>query len=167
MDNLKKLADALDTTIDDLIGGASPQTQDATTASGTLAALYEAARKAGRAKLREEGVLINRLPAGFRAAAGRPSLTSVSGRRRVRDLYEVEISGSCMRPRVEPGDMVLVDPDADWADGDVVVAAWNGHAVLKTVEWRDGLLVLTAKDGTVLVPTAETRILGVVVYFPR
>lgn len=163
--NLSRLAKALGVTADELIGGSSTVTTGPAPDFGTLSAKYEAAREAGREWLREEAVAIESTDAGFEAAAGRPVL-AFRNRRRVRHLYEVRITGRCMSPRVEPGDTVLVDPEEDWAEGQMVVAVWNGQAVLKSVARVNGMLVLKAKDGTVLIPEHDTTILGVVVYLP-
>lgn len=161
-----RLARALGVSLDTLVG-LPDGPLDVGVDRGTLAALYGAASERGVQWLLEHGQVIHLLPSDYTAAAtGTPSTRPPRRKRQPRQLYEVEITGGCMRPQLEPGDTVVVDPDAEWSEQSLVIAAWNGHVVVKRVERRGGVLVLCAEDGTVLVPDDETRLLGVVIYTP-
>lgn len=77
---------------------------------------------------------------------------------RGRHLRAVEITGDCLAPRIEPGDVVIVDLDARWDMGNVVVAKHDGHLVAKRYFGDE----LRGMDGQ-SIPASECEIIGVAV----
>lgn len=77
---------------------------------------------------------------------------------RGRSLRAVEITGDCLAPRIEPGDVVIVDLDARWEMGNVVVARHHDELVAKQYHGDE----LRGMDGKVI-PASECEIIGVAV----
>ena len=48
----------------------------------------------------------------------------------------IRIRGRCMEPTVRPGDVALIDPDADILDGDLVVAVHDEEIVIRAYDAR-------------------------------
>jgi DNA polymerase V len=87
----------------------------------------------------------------FRVPAGRPdeatSDGTVSVRKVVRHLaqgsrYVIRVRGNSMAPRIEDGDLILVDYAREPRPGNTVVAAVNGGVVVKKYLRQEGRIVL-------------------------
>lgn len=74
------------------------------------------------------------------------------------NAFAAVVSGNCMEPWVSPGDIVLIDPDRQPADGEMVVITESGGGTL--VKWfrvdELGQAFLRAADGTELRPQRAT-----------
>jgi len=91
----------------------------------------------------------------FRIPAGRPdeilSHPTASTHKVVRHLakenrYVIRVKGDSMAPRIEDGDMILVDYAKEPRPGNIVVAAVNGGVVVKKYLRREGRVVLKSMN---------------------
>jgi SOS-response transcriptional repressor LexA len=87
----------------------------------------------------------------FRVPAGKPDEVPHDGvmsvRKVVRHLakgnrYIIRVIGDSMQPRIEDGDLILVDYAKEPRAGDIVVALINGAAVVKKFLRQDGSVIL-------------------------
>ena len=87
----------------------------------------------------------------FRIPAGRPyeflSDPTASTHKVVRHLakenrYVIRVKGDSMAPRIEDGDLILVDYAKEPRPGNIVVAAVNGGVVVKKYLRREGRVLL-------------------------
>jgi DNA polymerase V len=87
----------------------------------------------------------------FRVPAGKPDEVSHDGTMSVRKVirhlakgnrYVIRVIGNSMQPRIEDGDLILVDYAKEPRPGDIVVALINGSAVVKKYLRNDGQLIL-------------------------
>lgn len=71
-----------------------------------------------------------------------------------RDLLAGRVTGSCMSPFAEPGEMVVWDRAADrWVDGQMVVVTVETELLIKwAYRLPDGSVLLAAPDGTEIRP---------------
>lgn len=80
------------------------------------------------------------------------------------DFLGVPVSGNCMAPRIEDGDIVIIDQKAEPKIGDTVVALHDGEAIIKKLAREHGHLRLVAAQGRPPIDVVEdTRIIGVVI----
>lgn len=77
------------------------------------------------------------------------------------NLVAVPVKGSCMAPRIEDGDIVVVDRDAHPQNGQTVVATVNDEVLVKRFFRKEGHIELRPDHGEVVVAT-EAQIVGVV-----
>jgi DNA polymerase V len=91
----------------------------------------------------------------FRVPAGKPdevvSDGTVSVRKVVRHLakgnrYVIRVTGDSMQPRIEDGDLILVDYTREPSSGNVVVAMINGAAVVKKFLRQNGQIILRSAN---------------------
>jgi DNA polymerase V len=91
----------------------------------------------------------------FRVPAGKPDeVTSdgtVSVRQVVRHLakgnrYVIRVRGDSMEPRIQDGDLILVDYSSEPSSGNIVVAMINGAAVVKRFLVQMGCVILRAAN---------------------
>jgi SOS-response transcriptional repressor LexA len=91
----------------------------------------------------------------FRVPAGKPDEVphdgTMSVRKVVRHLakgnrYVIRVIGDSMQPRIEDGDLILVDYAKEPLPGDIVVALINGAAVVKKYLRPDGQLILRSMN---------------------
>lgn len=91
----------------------------------------------------------------FRVPAGKPdevvSDGTVSVRKVVRHLakgnrYVIRVTGDSMRPRIEDGDLILVDYSREPSAGNIVVAMINGAAVVKKFLRQNGQIILRSTN---------------------
>ncbi len=87
-----------------------------------------------------------------------------------RDLFGLIVKGDSMTgASILPGDIVIVCPQPDADNGDIVVALYGEEATVKTLhKGEDGVCLLPANPRYHPIPiTEETRILGIVVGLVR
>ncbi len=82
-------------------------------------------------------------------------------------VFFLKVVGESMIGKgIMPDDYIMVDPDCETKDGDVVVARLGGEATVKTLTHRDGITVLVpanpAEREIVVKPDDEFALLGVV-----
>jgi SOS-response transcriptional repressor LexA len=91
----------------------------------------------------------------FRVPAGKPDEVphdgTMSVRKVVRHLakgnrYVIRVIGDSMQPRIEDGDLILVDYAKEPLPGDIVVALINGAAVVKKYLRPEGQLILRSAN---------------------
>jgi len=75
------------------------------------------------------------------------------------------VVGNCLAPRIEDGDVVVVDQDRSWAPGDLLVFRPVGARgqVKELVSHAAGELTLTSNEGTFTLRDADVAIIGRVV----
>lgn len=81
-----------------------------------------------------------------------------------RSLLAGIVTGDCMAPEVEPGDIVVWDSARrDANDGEMVVVSHEGNVLVKRV-YRDsvGLILLAANDGSIMMPNGA-QLEGIVI----
>jgi SOS-response transcriptional repressor LexA len=87
----------------------------------------------------------------FRVPAGRPDEVLADSRMKVRQVvrhlakgnrYVIRVTGDSMEPRIQSGDLVLVDYAKEPRSGNVVIAIINGKAVIKKFLRQKGVPVL-------------------------
>jgi transcriptional regulator with XRE-family HTH domain len=162
---LVSLANALDTTMEDLL-----------TAAGYLTpSVVRRARERQRRTqelLRElelaTPILLEEYSGRVSAGAGAPYEGELwpyypTMGERSHDFIAVPVSGSCMEPRIPEGSRVVVDRTESPRPGDTVVAAHDDELLVKRLERRNGDLYLVAlKEREPIRVTEQTTILGVV-----
>ncbi len=80
----------------------------------------------------------------------------------------IEVSGDCMEPEIQTGDLVIVDTELPPEIGDIVVAVHDGEYNVKMLERDDdGWLLVAHDDRPSLRPNGETEMVGVVVSVQR
>ena len=101
----------------------------------------------------------NQVPQGFDEQLPRKrKATGFSG------LVRLRVSGSCMVPRLNPGDLVIFDTRRAPEPGQIVLAVLDEHeALIKRLAVRDGQRWLVALDGWEQVVDERVRIVGVAV----
>lgn len=77
------------------------------------------------------------------------------------NLVAVPVKGSCMAPRIEDGDIVVVDRDARPQNGQTVVATVNDEVLVKRFFRKAGHIELRPEQGETVIAT-EAQIVGVV-----
>jgi DNA polymerase V len=91
----------------------------------------------------------------FRVPAGKPdevaSDGTVSVRKVVRHLakggrYVIRVRGDSMEPRIQDGDLILVDYSKEPVPGNIVIALINGAAVVKKFLRREGQVILRSTN---------------------
>jgi SOS-response transcriptional repressor LexA len=71
------------------------------------------------------------------------------------------IRGSCLSPLVQDGDQVFIDTQADWEDGDIVLAVVDDALHLKQLQSSPSGWVLAPKNGeTALIVDEAVVVLG-------
>jgi phage repressor protein C with HTH and peptisase S24 domain len=60
--------------------------------------------------------------------------------------YVIRIADESMQPRIEPGDLILVDYAGRPRSGNIVIATFNGRAVVKRYFRRKGRVVLRSMN---------------------
>ena len=81
-----------------------------------------------------------------------------------RNLIAVRVRGDCMVPKIDDGDTVIVDREADWANGRVVLARVDDRILVKRAYREDGRVRLKTdnpKYQDIIEP--DTAVLGVVI----
>lgn len=133
-DILRRLAKALDVTIDDLLGDDEPAPSLIFRKGVVLVPYVRRAVHAGPDAWQEAGE--DRTPMARDEAAGH------------KRLYAARIVGDCMIPDVYPGATVIWDPDLRHpSDGQTVVVSLNGDLLVK-LAYRDGdSYLLVSNDG--------------------
>jgi repressor LexA len=81
---------------------------------------------------------------------------------RHRNLVAVPVKGSCMAPRIEEGDIVVVDRGASPQDGQVVVATVENEVLVKRFYRHRDYIELRPDHGEP-VKASEAQIVGVVI----
>lgn len=104
-------------------------------------------------------------PAGAQDAEER---VPVEARRASDNLYALRVTGMSMaRWGIHPGDIVTVDPEAQWSEGDEVVVAINGQWTLKKIRELPGGILLegTTDDACILLTekSGDVTVEGVVI----
>lgn len=83
------------------------------------------------------------------------------------NVVGIKIRGDCMAPRIEEGDIVILERGASWQPGRVIVAQVDEHLIVKRAVERKGQGVLLRADNPAYMPqemiVPEAAILGVVV----
>jgi DNA polymerase V len=91
----------------------------------------------------------------FRVPAGKPDEVPHDGvmsvRKVIRHLakgnrYVIRVIGDSMQPRIEDGDLILVDYAKEPRPGDIVVALINGAAVVKKFLHQNGPVILQSSN---------------------
>ena len=79
-------------------------------------------------------------------------------------LIPVEVRSDCLVPRLEPGWLVWINPNASPADACVVAVEIAGERAFREYEQRGGVERLTARRAhpPVVLPAPEVTILGVI-----
>jgi DNA polymerase V len=91
----------------------------------------------------------------FRVPAGRPDQVPADGTMSVRNVvrhlakgnrYVIRVTGDSMQPRIEDGDLILVDYSKEPNPGNIVVAMINGAAVVKKFLRQKGQVILRSTN---------------------
>ncbi len=91
----------------------------------------------------------------FRVPAGKPDEVTSDGTMKVRmvvrhlakgNRYVIRVKGDSMEPRIEDGDLILVDYSKEPRPGNVVVAMINGGAVVKKFLRQKGRIILRSAN---------------------
>jgi SOS-response transcriptional repressor LexA len=81
-----------------------------------------------------------------------------------RNLVAFDVRGDCMAPRIEAGDVVIVDLARAWSDGAIVLARVGDELIVKRAHENGAGMTLSADAaGFADVAGAEVQVLGVVV----
>lgn len=92
---------------------------------------------------------------GFRVPTGKPDEVPHDGVMSVRKVvrhrdkgnrYVIRVIGDSMQPRIEDGDLILVDYAKESRSGDIVVALINGTAVVKKFLRQNGRILLRSTN---------------------
>ncbi len=81
--------------------------------------------------------------------------------------YLLIVTGDSMANDLEPGDMIVVDPDRAWKNGSIVVAMVENETTVKRIERLNGKVRLVPANKAhkeIVVKEQEVRVLGVVVH---
>lgn len=81
---------------------------------------------------------------------------------RGRNMFAISVKGSSMAPRIEEGDIVVVDRDARPQDGQTVVAMTGDRVLLNRFVRKEHRIELHSEQGEKTV-ASEDQVLGVVV----
>jgi DNA polymerase V len=91
----------------------------------------------------------------FRVPAGKPDQVPADGTMSVRKVvrhlakgnrYVIRVTGDSMQPRIEDGDLILVDYSKEPTPGNIVVAMINGAAVVKKFLRQNGQIILRSAN---------------------
>ena len=91
----------------------------------------------------------------FRVPAGKPDPVTSDGTMSVRKVvrhlargnrYVIRVTGDSMEPRIEHGDLVLVDYTKEPRPGNIVIALINGAAVVKKFLRQKGRVILRSTN---------------------
>lgn len=66
-----------------------------------------------------------------------------------------------------PGDTVVIQPDKELTDGDIVLAANNGHLFIRRLFNQDGNVILTGATAPIIAKIEDLNIIGCVIYSIR
>lgn len=81
-----------------------------------------------------------------------------------RNLVAFDVRGDCMAPRIEAGDVVIVDLSQPWSNGKIVLARVDDELIVKRAhEDQDGVRLSADAEGFADVVGTDVQILGVVV----
>ncbi len=165
-DDVQRLAQELDATVDHLLGKADvplprrPLTDD------------ELLDKIG-ARPYDPIELIEGVAASAGPGAGIPqdiddTLPRRKRRRRYDRLREITVTGRCMEPELCPGDLEIIDREQVPRPGRIVIAVRDEEELLiKRLVVRNGSQRLISNDGQEIVIDERIRVLGPVVAFQR
>lgn len=81
-----------------------------------------------------------------------------------RNLVAFDVRGDCMAPRIEAGDVVIVDLSRPWSDGAIVLARHGDELLVKRAHAdADGVRLTADADGVSDIAGDDVEVLGVVV----
>lgn len=79
-------------------------------------------------------------------------------------LYVV---GDCLAPKIEEGDVVIVDPDIPWEVGKTIAIRLRGGVEVKRILRKNGRLVLSSNYGEPTIDDHDARVVGVVIMIQK
>jgi len=188
IENVQKIADALEVSLDDLLrkpaagsaAAAAPTVEELSSEEATPSEIAVPARLTREFAREVADELAQLLASGERlpiASAGpgapadldfvRPHIMRIRGEAGLQrgPLVAFEVVGDCLEPRLRPGWIAWVNPEATRRPGDIVLAYVDGEEMFKQFD-RDretGAEFLTALNGRPPIPIGpNVRIEGVV-----
>lgn len=164
LDELRAIAKALGTTVDELTG---PEDQEAHSAGLAEEPLEVVLHRIGAHPLTEEpAVELDQAVAAGRHRVGILQGAEEGARRRRRRheprRYLVRIDGDCLEPRASQGDYAVFDPEQPAEPGALVVVAHGDQALVKYLAEQGAVQWLLPLVGEPLQLLPEMRIVGVV-----
>lgn len=117
--------------------------------------------------------ILNRIPAGFPEGYADKEYPPGTADEYVslpdvKDLnaFALKIEGDSMAPRLKPGDMVIVSPNRQWENGDIVVVKVKEEVSLKKIFRKETTLVLQSMNTEyppLILPFHEVQVIGKVI----
>ena len=79
--------------------------------------------------------------------------------------FALVVNGDSMAGELEPGDLILVDPDRPWSNGKIVVVQVEHEVTVKRIYREEGRVRLVPNNEAhkaIIVKEQDVRVLGVV-----